>query len=133
MSIRWSNLSNPPGTPSGVADPVRGGEPLGLRDRVFRRDGFRCVYCGQVFPPDLLTLDHVQPRVRGGDQSAGNVVTACRACNTEKAAIPAWAYLADRPEKRANFLDYAGFVWERHRRAVIEAAEKRGVGKDANP
>jgi len=96
-----------------------------LRERIFRRDSFRCVYCGNVFPDDLLTLDHVQPRMRGGDRSEGNIVTACRACNEAKAALPAWAYLADRPEQRANFLLYAVGVWDRHRRAVVEAAERR--------
>jgi 5-methylcytosine-specific restriction endonuclease McrA len=119
-------------TPFGMAE--GGGEALPtLRDRVFRRDDFRCVYCGQQFPVDLLTLDHVQPRMRGGDRSAGNLVTACRACNAEKAAMPAWAYLADRPEKRGNFLKYAGGVWARHRRAVLEAAAKRTTGNDREP
>ena len=98
---------------------------MSLRDRVLRRDGFRCVYCGQIFPGDALTLDHVQPRMRGGDQSEGNIVTACRACNAEKGASPAWAYLSERPEQRENFLRYATGVWERHRRAVLEAAAKR--------
>ena len=54
------------------------------RSGIFERDEFRCVYCGQQFPADELTLDHVQPRVRGGDRSEGNLVTACRACNTLK-------------------------------------------------
>lgn len=96
-----------------------------LRRRILRRDRFRCVYCGETLPEDVLTLDHVQPRMRGGDHSEGNVVTACRNCNTEKGAVPAWAYLADRPERRANFLRYARSIWPRHRRAIIEAAEKR--------
>jgi hypothetical protein len=63
--------------------------------------------------------------MRGGDHSEGNLVTACRSCNTRKAALPAWAFLADRPVERANFLHYATAVWERHRRAVIEAAKRR--------
>lgn len=99
--------------------------PRGLRERVLRRDEYRCVYCGQIFPEDELTIDHVQPRMRGGDQSEGNVVTACRVCNLEKASRPAWAYLADRPDKRANFLRYARGVWPRHLRAVIEAVRER--------
>jgi 5-methylcytosine-specific restriction endonuclease McrA len=89
---------------------------------VLRRDGFRCVYCGEVFPPDQLTLDHVQPRVRGGDGSDGNLVACCRACNTAKGGEPAWAFLARRPELRANFLRYATGVWPRLRRAVEDAA-----------
>ncbi len=100
----------------------RGRDP-GRRERVFQRDGFRCVYCGSVFEADDLTVDHVQPRMRGGDTSAGNLVTACRACNTAKGSLPAWAFLAGRRQQRENFLKYATAVWARHRRAVEEAAE----------
>jgi CRISPR/Cas system Type II protein with McrA/HNH and RuvC-like nuclease domain len=95
------------------------------RERIFRRDEHRCVYCGETFTEDLLTLDHVEPRMRGGDNSEGNLVTACRACNTRKGSVPAWAFLAERPIERENFLRYGRTVWPRLRRAVIEAAEHR--------
>ncbi len=104
---------------------TRRANPAGTsrRDTIFRRDAFRCVYCGEVFPPEDLTLDHVQPRLRGGDASGGNLVTACRACNTAKAGQPAWAYLARRPVQRENFLKLATHIWPRIRRAIEEAAE----------
>lgn len=104
--------------------PVRPPPAETLRERIARRDACRCVYCGEVFRCDELTLDHVEPRMRGGDQSEGNLVAACRACNTEKGSTPAWAFLAERPEQRENFLHYATHVWPRLRRAVVEAAEK---------
>ena len=93
-----------------------------LRERIFARDAFRCVYCARTLPADQLTLDHVQPRVRGGDNSPGNLVTACATCNTRKGSAPAWAFLAELPEERENFLRYAQGVWPRLRRAVEEAA-----------
>jgi hypothetical protein len=102
-----------------------------LRERIFARDGWRCVYCGEVYPSERLSLDHVQPRLRGGDASEGNLVTACRPCNARKAHLPAWAWLAGLPEERANFLRYAGAVWPRHRRAVIEAAPPPAGPDDA--
>jgi hypothetical protein len=43
-----------------------------------------------------------------------------------KGSLPAWAWLADLPEERANFLHYAEHVWPRHRRAVLEEASKYG-------
>ena len=92
------------------------------RQTIFARDGFRCVYCGRVRDVEDLSLDHVEPRVKQGDHSPGNLVTACAACNTEKGGRPAWEYLAERPEARANFLRYATHVWSRLRRAVEEAA-----------
>jgi hypothetical protein len=97
-----------------------------LRERIFRRDGYRCVYCGRVLPGEWLSLDHVQPRWRGGDNSPGNLVTACRDDNARKGSLPAWAWLADLPEERANFLLYAVHVWPRLRRAVEEEGRKSG-------
>ncbi|HSJ15302.1 MAG TPA: HNH endonuclease [Longimicrobiales bacterium] len=96
---------------------------------MFRRDRFRCVYCGQLFPATDLTLDHVEPRMRGGDQSEGNLVTSCRPCNAEKAGAAAWAFLRERPEPRATFLAaaadadvrWARPVWPRLLRAIREA------------
>lgn len=44
----------------------------------------RCHYCGGVFAPSELTMDHIVPLVRGGKSKKGNVVPACKACNNKK-------------------------------------------------
>jgi len=54
------------------------------RLRIYTRDKFRCQYCGDKKPAGELTLDHILPRSRGGDNSPVNVVTACLACNNRK-------------------------------------------------
>src|SRR5262245_50212818 len=36
------------------------------RENVFRRDGYRCQYCGSPQAAHKLTFDHVVPRARGG-------------------------------------------------------------------
>lgn len=100
----------------------KAGEPR--RDRVFKRDAYRCVYCNAIHDPGDLTLDHVQPRVKGGDHSEGNLVTCCTKCNEAKAGEAAWSFLARNPEMRANFLANAAHVWPRIRRAIEEAARK---------
>jgi 5-methylcytosine-specific restriction endonuclease McrA len=92
------------------------------RMRVLKRDGFRCVYCNAKPPIEELTLDHVEPRVRGGDQSDGNLVAACKACNELKAGKAAWAFLATDADRRKNFLANASGVWPRLIRAINEAA-----------
>ena len=55
------------------------------RLRIYMRDKFRCQYCGDKKSVTQLTLDHIQPRSRGGDNSPLNVVTACMECNNRKA------------------------------------------------
>jgi 5-methylcytosine-specific restriction endonuclease McrA len=100
----------------------------GRRARILARDDYRCVYCGERFPAALLTVDHVQPRMKGGDPSDGNLVTACRRCNEAKGGRAAWAWLVDRPDERRNFLSLATAVWPRLRRAVEEAASNNPGG-----
>jgi 5-methylcytosine-specific restriction endonuclease McrA len=90
------------------------------RDRVFARDDYRCVYCGKRFSAGDLSVDHVEPRVRGGDQSTGNLVTACRACNTLKGHRRLSEFLRDDAVARENFLQYATHLWPRLRQMVIE-------------
>lgn len=43
-----------------------------------------CHYCGQIKTPKELTMDHIVPISRGGKSTKGNVVSACKACNTAK-------------------------------------------------
>ena len=50
------------------------------RRGVLRRDDFRCCYCGK----GATTIDHVQPRSRGGADSWENLVACCLACNNMK-------------------------------------------------
>ena len=54
------------------------------RLRIYMRDKFRCQYCGEKKPVSELTLDHILPRSRGGDNSPVNIVTACVPCNNRK-------------------------------------------------
>jgi hypothetical protein len=97
------------------------------RQDIFARDEYRCAYCGVVHEPDALSVDHVQPRMRGGDGSPGNLVTACRGCNTRKGSTPLAAFLTAEPAARRNFFALARYVWPRHLKAVAEELARRGV------
>ena len=54
------------------------------RSRIYIRDRYRCQYCGEKKGVGELTLDHILPRSRGGDNSPLNIVTACLECNNRK-------------------------------------------------
>jgi 5-methylcytosine-specific restriction endonuclease McrA len=64
-----------------VNKPFRQGGVVLNRQNVFKRDSNRCQYCTSVKD---LTLDHVQPKSRGGKTSWDNLVTACKSCNGKK-------------------------------------------------
>ncbi len=64
------------------------------RNQIFRRDGYRCLKCGQRAN---LTIDHVIPRSKGGSNGLKNMQTLCKSCNKVK---------------NDNFADYRGNVVE---------------------
>lgn len=56
------------------------------RFEIFKRDGFKCQYCGRCPPDVLLEIDHITPVAEGGDDDFDNLITACFDCNRGKAA-----------------------------------------------
>lgn len=50
------------------------------RRGVLRRDRYQCGYCGRT----ATTVDHVQPRSRGGRDVWENLVACCARCNNLK-------------------------------------------------
>lgn len=67
---------------------------LAIRGRV-------CAYCGATGVP--LNIDHVRPRSRGGSSTISNLVLACVPCNQAKGSSPVAVFLADQPERLAEF------------------------------
>jgi len=54
------------------------------RKNILLRDRNTCQYCSTVLPASELTLDHVQPRSRGGLSTWENLVACCHSCNRRK-------------------------------------------------
>jgi len=57
-----------------------------LRQRVFERDAYHCVYCGVEIHGEPH-CDHVTPLSKGGTNDIDNLVTACPPCNLSKSNI----------------------------------------------
>ena len=51
-----------------------------IKQRILRRDGFICQYCGQ----EANTVDHVIPRRLNGNDSDDNLLSSCSRCNLSK-------------------------------------------------
>lgn len=53
---------------------------------VFRRDGFKCRYCGNDHVP--LTVDHIVLWEEGGPTIEENLITSCKKCNNTRGNMP---------------------------------------------
>lgn len=57
--------------------------PLRTKLAVFKRDGYRCLACGND-DPLVLAIDHIKAVSRGGKNEIANYQTLCKRCNSSK-------------------------------------------------
>lgn len=74
------------------------------RKNILIRDQHTCQYCEKQFGAGELTLDHVLPRSRGGNNTWENLVACCLRCNNRKGdRLPSEASMRlRRPPKPFN-------------------------------
>lgn len=73
-----------------------------VRWRVYKRDGYKCRYCGADDVP--MTVDHYHPQKYGGEWTYENLLTACRSCQKRKGhkTVEEWKeYCSKHPELKA--------------------------------
>lgn len=98
------------------------------RFEVFKRDGFKCLYCGRTPPAVLLHVDHIIPVCSGGDNSRDNLATSCDKCNLGKAGVSLTAVPKSLQDRAAESIER-----EKQVKALAKAlrAEKDRIERDA--
>jgi 5-methylcytosine-specific restriction endonuclease McrA len=64
--------------------------------RLYERDGYKCRYCDKQLTRFTATLDHITPLAELGDNSFGNLATACFNCHSRKHKRPVGDFLAEQ-------------------------------------
>ena len=72
-----------------------------MRYEVLKRDR-RCVLCGAGRDDEMLQVDHIVPRSKGGSNDIGNLQTLCSECNLGKSNRDNTAFLASELEDRGG-------------------------------
>ena len=62
----------------------RGRVSNALRFSIYKRDGYRCCYCGISERFARLEIDHIVPIAKGGKSVYNNLQTLCHRCNVAK-------------------------------------------------
>ncbi len=64
-------------------------KPVAFSKRnVLERDRYICQYCGTT--NNKMTIDHVVPQSKGGENTFENTVACCSRCNIKKADLDLW-------------------------------------------
>lgn len=104
-----------------------------MRFECFKRDAFKCLYCGRTPPQITLEPDHVVPISEGGPDTLDNLATSCFDCNRGKSNVPLTS--VSRPlsevmdeaiEQREQLAAYNQFLLEK-RDEEIRQIEEVGV------
>lgn len=93
-----------------------------IRFEVFKRDGFKCVYCGNTPPNVLLEVDHVIPVSKGGTNQIDNLVCSCYDCNRGKSANEL-TNLPETIQSKAELLKLKTKQYKELKKLQIEADE----------
>lgn len=96
------------------------------RFRILHRDHFACRYCGCTPGSDLLEVDHLVPRSRGGSNCPANLVAACKTCNSRKSDTIFFPHdLIERPDDEEGWFVHKSFgLW-----SVVFCEHSIGVEK----
>lgn len=76
-----------------------------IRFEVFKRDSFKCQYCGSVPPAVTLEVDHIQPKSKDGSDEIDNLITSCFDCNRGKSDRELNAIPQSTAEKTTNLIE----------------------------
>jgi len=58
--------------------------PPEVKKYVFQRDKYQCQSCGKTTVETNLSIDHIIPLARGGQNDISNLQTLCLTCNQQK-------------------------------------------------
>ena len=95
-------------------------------DRLMAVEGFReCVYCGGT---EGLSWDHLIPRSKGGPDTIGNHVPACRSCNSSKGDRDVLEWYRSRQGVQVPRL-----VWGKYLKLMRDIWQGRGCLEEVLP
>jgi DNA-directed RNA polymerase subunit RPC12/RpoP len=101
-----------------------------LRFEIFKRDGFKCQYCGATPNKEVLQVDHITPVAEGGENDIDNLITSCQPCNIGKGARSLTAIPKSLKEKsisiaeqESQIIEYQKMIFESRNRKLDTAWE----------
>lgn len=98
---------------------MRAGKPT--RSLILKRDGHTCQYCD--YKGSKITIDHVLPRSRGGEDTWQNLVASCLDCNNSKDNRTPEEWAAELTKvfsKQTTSMSALPFSWDSYQISMLE-------------
>lgn len=92
------------------------------RTLILKRDKHTCQYCG--YTGDKLTIDHLLPKSRGGEDTYQNLIAACLDCNNckDNRTPEEWAAALKKIfKKETTNVSALPFSWNSYQIGMLEA------------
>ncbi len=55
-----------------------------IKKELFSNQNGKCFFCGKEMPIQYFELEHLQPKLLGGEDSINNLVLSCKMCNHKR-------------------------------------------------
>lgn len=79
------------------------------RQKILEKTGCKCGHCGRNLETATMTVEHIFPVAKGGNDDEFNLVALCKTCNYSKGS---WVYKVDEyykyilPEYKKQFIEH---------------------------
>ncbi len=77
-----------------------------VQQKIWARDGFKCMFCKREMGDVQLTIDHFEPLELGGVNDQSNYLSACRKCNKRKGNMTPQDWCRDKDYNYDYFVEY---------------------------
>lgn len=89
------------------------------RQKILEKTGCKCGHCGRTLETANMTVEHIFPVAKGGNDDEFNLVALCKTCNYSKGS---WVYKVDEyykhilPEYMKHYIEYNDKVVHKFKR-----------------
>lgn len=77
-----------------------------VRQKIWVRDGLKCVYCQRAMGEVTLNIDHFVPLELGGQNDPSNYLSSCQKCNRKKGNLSAQEWCSQEGLDYNYYVEY---------------------------
>ncbi len=100
LNIRKSDKRGAEGKINEIIADIETPSEFAIEDYLLRKSKGECVedFYKNLFDKSISSIEHLNPRARGGTDDISNFLSVCRSCNNKRGFIPLSVYVKSHPD-----------------------------------